>query len=121
MAWRPLGPKKQYGKLLVSVKGGKTLNPGMVRDLGGAVNARRAAMGVLITREPATKGIQDTIDHGGNYVHPGNNQAYPKLQHITIGELLQGNRPKMPPLKIAYIPAAQVDLQDEQDTLFNVS
>jgi hypothetical protein len=37
----------------------------MVRDLSGTVDTQKAAMGVLITLEPATKGVQDAIDHGG--------------------------------------------------------
>jgi hypothetical protein len=38
----------------------------MVRDLSGTVDTQKAAMGVLITLEPATKGVQDAIDHGGS-------------------------------------------------------
>lgn len=37
----PLGPKNQFGRVLVSVKGGKSLNPSMVRDLGGTVDAQK--------------------------------------------------------------------------------
>ncbi len=116
----PLGPKNEYGKVLVSVKGGKSLNPGMVRDLGGTVDAQKAAMGILITREPATKGVQDAIDHGGVYTHPANGQTFPKLQHVTISDLFKGKRPKMPPTLLPYIPAAQREKPAEAEGLFEV-
>lgn len=42
--------KGGVGKILVSVKGGKTLNPGMVRDLAGTIQTQKAHMGILVTR-----------------------------------------------------------------------
>ncbi len=38
----------ETGRVVVSVKGGKTVNPAMVRDLIGTVNTQRAQMGLLI-------------------------------------------------------------------------
>lgn len=93
------------GKVLVSVKGGKNLNPGMVRDLAGTVQTQKAQMGILLTIAPATRGVQDAIDHGGTYTHPSTGETYPVLQHITIGELLKGKRPKMPAMMRPYIEA----------------
>jgi hypothetical protein len=75
-------------------------------------------MGVMITREAATKGVQDAIDHGGVFTHPANGQAYPKLQHFTITELLQGKRPKMPPTLLPYIAAEKIKPADQHELLF---
>jgi Restriction endonuclease len=83
----PLGNGK-IGKLLVSVKGGKTVNPSMVRDLSGTVEARKAQMGILITLSAATKGVIDAVNHGGVFTHPANGHKYPRLQHITVADLL---------------------------------
>jgi site-specific DNA-methyltransferase (adenine-specific) len=113
----PLGAKGQLGRVLVSVKGGKTLNPSMVRDLSGTVDTQKATMGVLITLEPATKGVKDAIDHGGVYKHPANGQAYPRLQHITIAELLDGKKPQMPGTVLPYIAAEKLTAQDESQML----
>ncbi|WP_062908335.1 DNA methyltransferase [Mycobacterium avium] len=113
----PLGNKK-FDKVLVSVKGGKSLNPSMVRDLGGTVDAQKAAMGVLITLEPATKGVQHAIDHGGVYTHPANNQTFPKLQHVTVADLLGGKMPKMPLTILPYIAAEKLQVTNEEHTLF---
>jgi DNA modification methylase len=114
----PLGAKGQLGRVLVSVKGGKALNPAMVRDLSGTVDTQKAAIGVLITLGSATKGLQDAIDHGGIYKHPANAQTYPRLQHITIKELLDGKKPQMPPTVLPYIAAEKLTVADENEALF---
>ncbi|ASR85638.1 DNA methylase [Mycobacterium phage Amgine] len=110
--------KGQLGRVLVSVKGGKTLNPSMVRDLSGTVDTQKAEMGVLITLEPATKGVRDAIDHGGVYRHPANNQPYPRLQHITIAELLDGKKPQMIGQTVLPYIAAEKLVGDKTETLF---
>lgn len=101
----PLGMKNEVGRILVSVKGGKQLNPGMVRDLGGTVDAQKAQMGVFISLSEPTKGMIDAVNHSGSYTHPANGQSYPKLQIITVPELLSGKRPSLPPTYLPYIQA----------------
>jgi site-specific DNA-methyltransferase (adenine-specific) len=113
----PLGTGK-IGKLLVSVKGGRTINPSMVRDLSGTIEARKAQMGVLITLAPATRGVIDAINHGGVFTHPANGQTYPRLQHITVADLLKNKRPQVPPTFLPYIAAQRNPVTLEQSTLF---
>lgn len=96
---------KNLGRILVSVKGGKHLNPGMVRDLAGTVEREKAELGILVTLASATKGVQDAIDHGGTWTYPANGQVFPRLQHVTIRDLLQGKRPLRPPMLRPYIEA----------------
>jgi DNA modification methylase len=112
------GKGANVGRILVSVKGGKTLNPGMVRDLAGTLEAQKAQMGILVSLAPATKGVQDAIDHGGVYTHPANGQAFPRLQHVTIGELLKGKMPKLPTMLRPYIEAKRQTAADLQGGLF---
>jgi site-specific DNA-methyltransferase (adenine-specific) len=114
----PLG-KGKIGKLLVSVKGGKTITPSMVRDLAGTVATQSAQMGVLITLSPATKGISDAINRGGVFTHPANGEKFPRLQHITVAELLAGQRPKVPPTFPPYILAPAHTVTVEQTKLFS--
>ncbi|ANN98167.1 DNA methyltransferase [Mycobacteroides abscessus] len=114
----PLGGKGQIGKLIVSVKGGKNVGPSAVRDLSGAIQARNAQMGVLITMTKATRGVTDAINHGGVFTHPGNGQSYPRLQHITVAELLARKRPEVPPTFPRYIAAQKQPVTLEQATLF---
>ncbi|GAA4290934.1 DNA methyltransferase [Mycobacterium paraffinicum] len=114
----PLG-KGKIGKLLVSVKGGKTITPAMVRDLAGTVATQSAQMGVLITLSPATKGVSEAISRGGVYTHPANGQKFPRLQHITIADLLKDKRPQVPPTFLPYIAAQSHTVTLEQSTLFS--
>jgi DNA modification methylase len=90
---------------LVSVKGGRQLNPGMVRDLHGTVERQRAEMGVLVTLAPATRGMVEEAKHSGTYTDEFSGTVYPKIQLISIAEIMSGTRPAMPtpimPYKLA--------------------
>ena len=99
--------KNVMGRCLASVKGGKAVNPAFVRDLLGTVETQKAQMGVLITMAEPSPGVLDAVDHGGTYTWPLNNQSYPRVQVITIKQLLAGARPKMPPPLLPYIQAAR--------------
>ena len=100
----PLGGS-DFARVLVSVKGARSLNPSMVRDLGGTVEAQEATLGVLITQHETHKGMLDAVHHGGVYTHPATGEQFPRLQVITIAELLAGKRPSMPPTALPYIAA----------------
>lgn len=113
-----LDGKGGVGKILVSVKGGKTLNPAMVRDLAGTVQTQKAAMGILITLTPATRGVEDAIDHGGTWTHPANGQKFPLLQHVTVQELLKGKRLQLPTMLRPYIEAKRQKSVQDQPGLF---
>lgn len=95
------------GRIIVSVKGGKTVNPGFVRDLSGTVQTQKAQMGILITMAKPTKGVVDEANHGGTYTWPANGSVYPRIQVITVAELLEGQRPKTPLLRLPYIQASR--------------
>lgn len=97
--------KGGIGRLLVSVKGGKTVTPAFVQELSGAMLQHKAQMGVLVTMAKPTKGVLEAINHGGTYTWPVNNATFPRLQVITVEQLLQGARPKTPLLLLPYIAA----------------
>ena len=113
----PLDAKGGIGRALVSVKGGKMLNPGMVRDLVGTVGSQRAEMGLLITLEPPTRGMEEAARHSGTFTWPVNHQPYPLVQLLTVGYLLSGQRPKMPTPFLPYIQAKRLAAPTEQLTL----
>ncbi|BBX90936.1 restriction endonuclease [Mycolicibacterium boenickei] len=87
--------KNERGKIIVSVKGG-AYGPTDVRDLNGTLTTQKAEMGILVTLKPSTKGVRDAINHGGTYKHPSVAEPFPRLQHITIAELLEGKKPRQP-------------------------
>jgi DNA modification methylase len=103
----PTDTKGGLGRILVSVKGGKTIGPQFVRDLLGTVQTQKAQMGVLITMAEPTRGILDAVNHAGNYASVFNDQTFPKVQIITVAQLLKGERPAMPQTLLPYIAAAK--------------
>ncbi len=109
--------KKTIGRLLVSVKGGKTVTPQFVRDLLGTVETQKAQMGVLITMAKPSPGVLDAVNHSGTYKWPMNNETYPRIQVITIQELLNGHRLKMPPPMLPYIQATRAAVRSDQLSL----
>lgn len=117
----PVDNKGGIGRVLVSVKGGKQLNPAMVRDLGGTVQTQKAEMGVLITLTPPTRGMIDEQNHAGTYTHPATKAVYPRIQMITVDELLRGTKPSMPATILPYVQARKAaPAPTTIDSLFDV-
>ncbi len=81
-------------KVIVSVKGGKNLNPSMVRDLVGTVEREKAAMGILLTLYPPTKGMYDDAAKNGLYKY--GSASIQKIQILTVEDLFGGKQPDLP-------------------------
>lgn len=106
--------KTDVGSALVSVKGGKQLNPGMVRDLRGTVERQKSEMGILITLTKPTKGMVEEAQHSGSFTHELSGAKYPLIQIVSVPELLAGKRPNMPtpimPYKLAKKRSGQLSM-----------
>ena len=89
-----LGPDNQY-KTIISVKGGKQLNPGMVRDLEGTVSRENAAFGVLITIHNPTDGMKQEAAKAG-VVNTPLGHHYPKIQIYTISDYFNARKAELP-------------------------
>lgn len=81
-------------RVIVSVKAGRNLNPAMVRDLRGTVEREKAAVGVLLLAHEPTKGMVQEAAQAGAYTWEG--RTYPKLQILTVAQLLTGEQPLLP-------------------------
>lgn len=101
----PLDADKGVGRIIVSVKGGATVTPSMVRDLDSTVTTQGGSMGVLIQNASPTAGVLDAAGSTGSFAHPLTGQIYPKVQVITVADLLAGKRPKMPTPFMPYVKA----------------
>ena len=88
-----LGPKGEY-KTIVSVKGGKQLNPAMVRDLKGIVEREKATFGVLLLIHQPTQDMIHEASVSGE-VEIGLSR-FPKIQIWTISNYFNGITPKLP-------------------------
>ncbi|QQO39663.1 DNA methyltransferase [Streptomyces phage Werner] len=113
----PVDGKGGSDRVLVSVKGGAT-NPGHVRDLVGTVESQRAAMGVFVCMNEPTKGMVEAANHSGAYNHPANGQRYPKVQIISVKDLINGKRPNMPTALLPYFQAQRRYGEEQTEKLF---
>jgi len=101
----PSSEKNRTCTSIVSVKGGDTVNPSMVRDLVGTVASEHAEMGLLITRMDPTPGMKKAATKAGTYTWPVANAKFPKVQILTVAEFLDGNKPQMPTPLTPYMKA----------------
>jgi site-specific DNA-methyltransferase (adenine-specific) len=94
--------------VLVQVKSGN-VKAGDVRDLRGTVEREKAAIGVFVTLEPPTSPMVKEAIEAGFYHSPGWGRNYPKIQVLTIEQLLQGAKVEMPPSYGTFQQAQRVD------------
>jgi site-specific DNA-methyltransferase (adenine-specific) len=105
-------------RVIVQVKSGKVSSRD-IRDLCGTVGREQAAMGVLITLDKPTRDMITEAATAGFYRSPGWQKDYPKIQILTIGELLQGAAVDMPPPHGTFKQAQRVKEEGpEQGRLF---
>ncbi len=93
----PDSSKAKTKQILLSVKGGHT-GPTHVRDLRGVIERENAAIGVFICMQKPTKPMRTEAASSGFYKSPWQKEPYPRLQILTIEELLNGKRIDCPPL-----------------------
>jgi len=83
-------------RIVVQVKGGRHIGPQYVRDLLGTVETSKSAMGILITLYEPTEQMKTTAMEAEYYESSTWGHKYPKIQIITIKELISGKKPILP-------------------------
>lgn len=91
----------EMGEMIVSVKGGATINPSMIRDLVGTVQRVGAPMGLFLSLTEPTRGMLQEAQAAGLYEHYSGNK-YQKIQLLTIDQIMKGQRPQMPTPESPY-------------------
>ncbi|HEX7375878.1 MAG TPA: restriction endonuclease [Pirellulales bacterium] len=86
------GPTKQ---IILSVKAGHT-GVAHVRDLRDVLDREKAPLGVLITMEEPTRPMRQEAASAGFYQSPWSQENHPRLQILTIEELLGGKKMDAP-------------------------
>ncbi|MBU4273173.1 MAG: site-specific DNA-methyltransferase, partial [Planctomycetes bacterium] len=71
--------------------------PAHVRDLRGVVDREKAAIGLLISMEDPTAPMRTEAASAGFYECVAWNTKHPKIQILTVGELLDGKTLDAPP------------------------
>jgi site-specific DNA-methyltransferase (adenine-specific) len=105
-------------QIILSVKSGQ-LKPDDVRSLLGVVNREGAVIGVLITLQPPTRPMKADAASAGFYeAIEWNRQRFPRIQILTIADLLAGKEIQYPKgLNVTYRVAPKgryIELENEQ-------
>ncbi len=108
-------------RAIVQVKSGKVSSRD-VRDLVGTLDREGAAMGIFLTLEEPTRAMTQEANAAGFYHSPGWNRDYPRVQILTVRELLAGTaRVELPPAEYTTFRAARREKEEggEQGSLFD--
>ncbi len=91
-----LNGKTEYGKAIVQVKGGSA-HRNDIATLKGDIEREKADCGIFITLEPPTKPMVQEIIDSGEFKTPFTGQfEFPKIQILTIEDILKGKQPNLP-------------------------
>ena len=100
--------QKTINKAIVSVKSGKpSVND--IRDLGHVIEREKSEIGILITLSPPTKDMKEEAAKKGFYESQTLHKIFPKLQILTIKEILSGKKPQTPPTVLIFKKAVNPD------------
>jgi site-specific DNA-methyltransferase (adenine-specific) len=119
-------PGRREKQIIISVKGGG-VQVKDVRDLRGVIAREKAEIGALISMEPPTKPMLKEAAEAGFYQPPGLADKFPRLQILSIAEMLAGKQVAYPRLlDVTYkkapkarkaaeeqIPLAGAEVEDE--------
>jgi DNA modification methylase len=98
------GPRGEMGRALVSVKSG-SVNSSQIRDLKGVLDREKAEIGLFVTLEEPSGPMQLEATTAGVYTSALSGRDYPRIQILTIRELLEEHR--KPDLPVLVLPAYQ--------------
>ncbi len=84
-----------HKRIIIQVKSGK-VKPGDIRDLNGTVDREKATMGVFITLEPPSQNMEMEALELETWHSEAFNRDYPKIQILTIEQLLAGAKVQFP-------------------------
>ena len=110
-------PRAHAKRVIVQVKSGK-VSVKDIRDLRGTLDREPdAEIGVFITLQEPTKPMLLEAESCGFYHSANWNKDFPKLQIVTIEQLLSGVTVQMPPTAATYKKAQREAEQAEQGAL----
>lgn len=93
------GPTGKTKQVVISVKAGENVGVAMIRDLRGVLEREAdagAVIGVMIAAEEPTRPMRQEAVEAGFYTSPAHTR-HPKIQILTIADLLAGKTIDMPP------------------------
>ena len=85
------GESGKAKQIILSVKAGK-VGRSHVHELRGVIEREGAEVGALISFQEPTRPMREDAASAGFYTSPTWNTNYPRIQLLTVGELLGGKR-----------------------------
>jgi len=104
-------------QVIVQVKSGY-IGVNHVRDLKGVLEREKAPIGALITLREPTKPMLVEAAAAGFYEPKDFPGRYPRLQILTVAELLEGKKIQYPEHRVETFAKAERKSKHEQDRLF---
>lgn len=104
-----------YPEILFSVKSDKNLSPNVIRDLFGTMEREGAAMGIFITLYPMPNLVKESKRYG-IYTNKLVGQSYPRIEVISVQEILDGRTMKLP-TNLEVMKKAEGKARDVQTAL----
>jgi site-specific DNA-methyltransferase (adenine-specific) len=101
------GPEGHYERIIVQVKSGH-VSVKDIRELRDVVSNQKAAIGVFITLEEPTSEMTKEARITEPYISSRWKKEYPKIQILTIQQILDGERPESPPTASPFAEAMRV-------------
>jgi len=109
-------------RAIVQVKSGH-VNSGMIRDLKGTIEREQAAIGIFITLESSTREMDTEAVTAGSYHSEIWDRDYPRIQILSIEQLLNGAEvklPKTPNNATTFKQAEQVDKEGPKQAKLDI-
>ncbi|MHB1118470.1 MAG: restriction endonuclease, partial [Bellilinea sp.] len=108
----------QPKQVMIQVKSGH-VNSGIIRDIRGVVERENAAIGVLITLEPPSSEMIKEAVSAGFFSSELWQRKYPRLQILSIEDLLNDKQIQMPAPYGTFKKAQRVKTRGGQQTGFD--
>lgn len=108
--------EQESKKVLFSVKSNKTLSPSVIRDLNGTIERDGAVMGLLLTLYPMENLVKESKKYG-KYKNKLFNHDYPKIQVVSVQQMLDGEIMNLPTSQAVVKKAKKKKSGDKQSTL----
>jgi site-specific DNA-methyltransferase (adenine-specific) len=100
-------------RVLVQVKSGKVSSRD-IRDLVGTLDREQAQIGVFLTLEEPSGPMKKEAVSAGYYRSQGWGRDFPRMQILTVEQLLHGARVEMPPQHGTFREAQRARMQESE-------
>jgi len=100
-------------QIILSVKSGR-MSVAQIRDLRGVIEREQAAIGVLITIQPPTKPMRAEAAAAGAYLSSGWDKQYPRVQILTIQDIMAGARIDYPLSRLTNVTFKKAPKADKE-------